>query len=276
VIRVVRTDADLELCARVARAVEGYPVALAQMREAQERLLVHSGGGYAYLVDSSVPRSAYVMVRVLPEARGRGIGSALLAAAREAGRARGFESAWGRVDAGDERSLRFAERRGFAEVSREVELHRRLVPGEGEMPDGIVELRDEHRRAAYDVAVTAIPDMVTAGDAEARSFDDWLEELSGPAAFAALEDGRVVGYATLQRHGGDRRRLEHGFTGVLPAYRRRGIATRLGAAQVAWAAAHGYDELVTTTGETNVALRRQKAKLGYEERRGAVLVRGPA
>ena len=61
---------------------------------------------------------------------------------------------------------------------------------------------------------------------------------------------------------------------VDPAHRRRGIATALGQAQIAWAAARGYEELVTTTGVTNNALRRQKARLGYEERPGSVLVRG--
>jgi GNAT superfamily N-acetyltransferase len=69
-------------------------------------------------------------------------------------------------------------------------------------------------------------------------------------------------------------RLEHGFTGVLPEHRRRGLATALGQAQIAWAAEHGYEELVTTTGVTNTALRRQKSKLGYLESEGPILVRG--
>ena len=71
------------------------------------------------------------------------------------------------------------------------------------------------------------------------------------------------------------KRLEHGFTGVRPEYRRRGIATALGDAQLAWAAERGFEELTTTTGATNAALRAQKAKLGYEERPGPILVRGP-
>jgi GNAT superfamily N-acetyltransferase len=121
-----------------------------------------------------------------------------------------------------------------------------------------------------------MPDMVTAGAAEARPFDEWVEqELSGPVGFVAIEDGAVVGYATLQSFGDDTRRLEHGFTGVRPEYRRRGIASALGEAQIAWAAAHGYEQLETSTGVTNVALRGQKAKLGYDEEPGPILVRGP-
>jgi GNAT superfamily N-acetyltransferase len=119
--------------------------------------------------------------------------------------------------------------------------------------------------------------MVTAGQAEARPYEDWVEqELDDAAvAFVALEDGRVTGYATLQSLGDDPRRLEHGFTGVLPECRRCGIATALGEAQIAWAAARGYEELFTTTGVTNTGLRRQKAKLGYLEEAGPILVRGP-
>jgi GNAT superfamily N-acetyltransferase len=216
------------------------------------------------------------MVRVLPERRRAGIGTALVEAAASGARELGYESAWGCVRAGDEDSLKFVSRRGFAEVGRDVELTRRLSPGQEAIPAGIVELGDEHRVGAYAVSVAAVPDMPTAGAAEARSFESWVEhELAGAiAAFVALERGTVVGYATLEPTG-DPKRLEHGFTGVLPEHRRRGYATALGRAQIAWAAERSYEELVTTTGVTNEALRRQKAKLGYVERDGPILVRGP-
>jgi len=275
-IRPAETEADLEFCIRVLDAVAGIPLSVEQMRPVQDRLLLHPGSGYALVNHSSVRNSAYAMVRVLPSERGRGIGSELLEAAAVSARALGTDSMWGVVQAGDEGSLRFATARGFVEVGRDVELTRRLAPGDGVVRDGIVELQQEHRLGAYAVAVAAMPDMVTAGDAEARPYDAWVEqELLGPIGFVAIEDGAVVGYATLQNLGDDSRRLEHGFTGVLPAYRQRGIATALGEAQIAWAAAHGYEELFTTTGVTNAALRRQKAKLGYAEGPGPVLVRGP-
>ena len=276
-IRSAQTEADLEFCVRILDAVDGALLAIEQMRSVQDRLLLHPDGGYALVKHSSVRGSAYSMVRVLPGERGRGIGSELVEAARAAARGLGTDSMWGVVQGGDERSLLFANARGFAEVGREVELTRRLAPGDGTVRDGIVELAEEHRGGAYAVAVAAMPDMVTAGDSEARSYDEWVEEeLSGPVGFVAIADGAVVGYATLQSFGDDMRRLEHGFTGVIPAYRRRGIATALGEAQIAWAAERGYEQLETTTGVTNTALRRQKAKLAYEERPGPILVRGAA
>jgi mycothiol synthase len=274
-IRVAGSDVDLEFCARIAGEVEETGPTVEQLRAIRERLLLHRDGGYAYVDRSSVPGSAFAMVRVRPDRRRRGIGSALVEAAAAAARELGSGSAWGWVRAGDEESLRFASVRGFREVGREVELRRRLVPGEGSVPENVVELRPEHRVGAYAVAVAAVRDMPTAGAAEARSFDDWVEEvLRARAAFAALHEGTVVGYATLQPLGDEPRRLEHGFTGVLPEHRRRGFATALGRAQIAWAAEHGYEELVTTTGVTNTPLRRQKAKLGYAELDGPILVRG--
>jgi mycothiol synthase len=274
-IRAVTDEADLELCARIVRAVEDLAPSVEQLRAAKDRLLLDPDGGYAYISHSGVPGSAYAMVRVLPERRRRGIGSGLAAAVASRARELGCVSAWGAVHAGDEDSLRFAVTRGFAEVGREVELTRRVVPGEGAMPGGIDQLGEEHRAGAYAVFVAAVPDMATAGAAEARSFEDWVEEeLAGAAvAFVAVEGGTVLGYATLQATG-EPTRLAHGFTGVLPEHRRRGLATALGRAQVAWAAEHGYEELVTDTGVSTTALRRQKAKLGYVERDGPILVRG--
>ncbi|MFL5939434.1 MAG: GNAT family N-acetyltransferase [Gaiellaceae bacterium] len=274
-IRAVQGDADLDLCARICRAVEDVAPSAEQLRAVQDRLLLDPDGGYAYVNHSSVVGSAYAMVRVLPERRGAGIGSALVEAAASAAREFGHGSAWGYVCAGDEDSLRFASTRGFAEVGRDVELTRRLVPGEGAVPAGIIELQDEHRVGAYAVSVACMPDMPTAGVAAAGPFETWVEKelADAVAAFVALERGAVVGYATFQPTG-DPRRLEHGFTGVLPEHRRRGFATALGRAQLAWAAKRGYEELVTTTGVSNTGLRRQKAKLGYVERDGPILVRG--
>ena len=275
-IRAVAGDADLELCARICSAVEDVAPTDEQLRAVQDRLLLDPDGGYAYVNHSSVVGSAYAMVRVLPERRREGIGSGLLEAAASAARELGHDSAWGYVRAGDEESLGFVSRRGFAEVGRNVELTRRLSSEAEAFPAAILELGNEHRVGAYAVSVAAVPDMPTAGPAEARSFDSWVEqELRGAvAAFVVIDRGTVVGYATLEATA-EATKLEHGFTGVLPEHRRRGFATALGRAQIAWATERGYEELVTTTGVSNTGLRRQKAKLGYVERDGPIHLRGP-
>src|SRR6266511_4298097 len=119
------TNADLDFCVRVLDAVEGTPSSVDQMRRVRDRLLLHPEGGYAYVDHSSVLGSAFAMVRVLPSARGRGIGSALVEGAADAARALGKDSMWGSLRGGDESSLGFALSRGFVEVGREVELTRR-------------------------------------------------------------------------------------------------------------------------------------------------------
>jgi GNAT superfamily N-acetyltransferase len=277
VIREPRTDADFERCVGIKNAVDpDEPVTVDELRQTRGgTLLLHEGGGYVFVARSSVADSAYVMVRVAPEARRRGIGSALLDAAREHARSLEVSSVWGRVAPHDEESLRFVLGRGFAEAGREVELVRALAPDEGPIPEGIAELADEHRAGAYAVAVECTPDMPTAGAAVARPYDEWAaEELSGPVAFVALGGDRVIGYATLRELQATPHRLEHGLTAVLRSHRGRGLAQKLKRAQISWAAAHGYLELVTTTGETNEAMRAVNLKLGYLERPSAVLVRG--
>jgi GNAT superfamily N-acetyltransferase len=141
--------------------------------------------------------------------------------------------------------------------------------------EGIAELRDEHREGAYAVAVECIPDMPLASATAARSFESWAaDQLSGPACFVALDGDAVVGYAALYAVPASPGRLEHGLTAVLRSHRGRGIATALKQAQIAWAAAHGYRELVTSTHQGNAPMRAVNLKLGYVERASAIVVSG--
>jgi GNAT superfamily N-acetyltransferase len=71
---------------------------------------------------SSIAGSLYAMARVLPEHRGRGVGTTLYEALSEHAARLGLTSLWGRIEEEDAASLRFAENRGFREVSREYEV----------------------------------------------------------------------------------------------------------------------------------------------------------
>jgi mycothiol synthase len=277
VIRQPETDADFDVCVAIKNAVDpDEPVTVEELRQTLGgALYLHDGGGYVYVAPSSVAGGAYTMVRVAPDARGRGVGSALLDVARDHARRLDRTIMWGRVAVGDDASLGFVGRRGFAQVDREVELVRELARDEGDVPEGIVELGEPHRAGAYAVAVECTPDMPTAGPAEAPPYDDWLaNQLGGPIAFVAIDGDRVVGYATLQALPATPHRLEHGLTAVLRSHRGRGLAQKLKRAQIAWAARHGYRELVTYTSELNAPMRAVNVKLGYDERPVAVVVRG--
>lgn len=276
-IRLADTAADLERCARIACAVDPEnPVTVEQLRGAPPgALLLHAGGGYAYVSPSSVPASTYAMVRVHPESRRCGVGAALLEAARGRTRALGCESLWGRVR--DEESLAFVTGRGFREVARDIVVVRKVSPGEGEVAGGVVELRDEHVRGAYEVCAEATPEVHAPLPAEARPFEEWLEhESRDPAvAFVALDGDEVVGYARLHTCGVPHR-LEHGLTAVRRSHRRRGLATALKRAQLRWAADHGYRELLTDTIESNTAMRAVNERLGYRPLPPVRIVSGAA
>jgi mycothiol synthase len=276
-IRPAGTTADLERCAEISREVDpDSPVSVETLRGAATgALLVDERGGYAYVSPSSVPASTYAMVRVRPEARGCGVGSALLEAARGRTRELGCDSLWGRV--ADDASLGFTARRGFREVARDIVVAREVEPGEGEVAPGIVELSDEHLPGAYDVCVEVIAEVHAPLPARARPFEEWLEhESRDPAvAFVALDGEAVVGYARLHTCGVPHR-LEHGLTAVRRSHRRRGLATALKRAELKWAADRGFRELRTDTVEGNVGMRAVNERLGYRALPPVVIVQGAA
>ncbi len=279
-IRRAESDADFELCARIKSAVEpGQPLTAQELREdLLARLLIHGEAGYALVKESSLVGCAYTMVRVLPEARRRGVGSALLAACSDEARELGKGSLFGRVEGDDPDSLAWVERRGFVVLSQDVEQIREL--GDERAPDpppGIVlaELCPEHLEGVYAVAVDATPDLAVGAEIAARPYEAWLAELQGRIVVVALEGERVVGFATLAPLAAQPDTLEHELTGVLRSHRRRGIAEALKREQIRWAAAAGYRRLITWTQEGNDAMRGLNLKLGYRERLASLSVKGP-
>jgi mycothiol synthase len=279
-IRRAETEADFELCARIKTAVEpGQPLTAKELRDDPlARLLVHGEAGYAIVKESSVVDCAFTMVRVLPEARRQGVGSALLAACSDEARALGKGSLYGRVEGDDTESLAWAERRGFVVLSQDVEQIRELGDEPApEPPPGVMltDLRPEHLEDVYAVAVDATPDLAVGAAIAARPYEGWLAELEGRIVVVALEGDRVVGYATLVPLAALPDTLEHELTGVLRSHRRRGIAQALKREQIRWAAAAGYRRLVTWTQEGNDAMRSLNLKLGYCERLDSLSVKGP-
>jgi GNAT superfamily N-acetyltransferase len=270
-IRVAEKRADLERCARICNAVQ--PDAPVTADQLVGTFLLHDDGGYAFVDRSVVPGSAYAMVRVQPDARGRGNGSSLLEASRAHARELDCDALWGRVR--DEESLAFVTRRGFREVTWEITVLRELRPGDGEVAPGIVEMLDEHLRGAHAVSVECVPEIAAPQEAEERPFDEWVERSRRDCAvgFVALDGDEVVGYAQLCTTGLPHR-LEHGLTAVRRTHRRRGIGSALKRAEIAWAAEHGYTELVTDMVEANAAMRGVNERLGYRPLPPTIIVEG--
>jgi GNAT superfamily N-acetyltransferase len=237
---------------------------------------------------SSIAGSLYAMARVLPEHRGQGVGTRLYEALSQHAAALGLTSLWGRIREGDTQSRRFAEKRGFREVSREYEVVLDVAEANssGDPPAGIelVSLaeRPDLEQALYDVDVEVGPDVPShEAGYEPMTFERWhATYLEGPGAMpaaciVALADGEIVGYTGLRRRGSVSPTAENMLTAVRRPWRRRGIATALKREQIARAREAGIEQIYTTNDETNVGMRGVNAHLGYRPAPTRILVSGP-
>jgi GNAT superfamily N-acetyltransferase len=227
-------------------------------------------------------------VAVLREARGSGVGSALLDSLSSWARELGYTDLMGPVKETDDVSLAWAARRGFAEIGRNsllaLDLTRTARPTV-DAPDGI-EIASWAERPGveagmYAVAREAYPDVPGQEDAEVAPFEEWLAmDMQGAgdrpeATFVALSDGEVVAYAKLSLSRARPTVAMHDMTGVRREWRGRGIARALKAAEIAWALDNGFERLETQNEERNEPIRRLNERYGYVVEPGSVTVRGP-
>jgi GNAT superfamily N-acetyltransferase len=224
-------------------------------------------------------------VRVLPSARGRGVGSALLDELQLRADALGAPMLEVEVRDDDPGSLAWIEGKGFREVGRSVRLALDLTAIEEpplDPPDRIeivtLAERPELARGLYDVACEAYPDEPGSGDVEMESFEAWLsQDMQGSgdradAVFIALESAEVAGYAKLAMSARPGFVL-HDMTGVKRSFRGRGIASALKRAEIAWAKREGFHTLETLNHELNAPIRSLNEKHGYRPSRGSVTLR---
>ena len=227
-------------------------------------------------------------VAVAPEFRRAGVGSALLDALSVWARDLGYVDLMGPVKETDDVSLAWARRRGFVEIGRNsilaLDLTRAMQPTV-HAPDGIDVVswaeRPDAAAGMYAVALEAYPDVPGEEDAEVAPFEEWLAmDMQGAgdrpeATFVALAGDDVVAYAKLSLSLARPTVAIHDMTGVLRAWRGRGIAQALKAAEIAWAMENGYERLETQNEERNEPIRRLNERYGYVVEPGSVTVRGP-
>ena len=292
-IRVAETDADLEAYVAVANAAipEDAPWLVERLRERRRRdprrrlyLLAEDNGepvACGFAAPSDAAERGFVEPRVVPRARRRGIGRALLLELADHLERVGFASAGAHVDGNDEGAIAFAHRFGFQESDRQVEQVRTIGDEPpAELPPGVtfvtIAERPELLREAYPLGVQGWADMATT-EPVTISLEDWLsDEATFPAgSYVALAGDEIVGYSGLCRLGGDPTAAEDGLTVVRRDWRRRGLATALKRAELAWAAANGIREIVTWTQTGNDAMRAANERLGYVYRRVTLNMHGP-
>jgi len=286
-VRRVESDADLEAWAAVKSGVaRDEPVTAEQLRRwpGRERLLLLAelDGKLAAcgLADrSDEPGRGFVAPRVLPDARRRGLGTALLEPLVAHVERLGLATVGTRVDARDAGSRAFAERFGFREWHRDVVQVKRIGVERTPQPLPGIEVvtiaeRPDLLERTYDLAVEAYADLAIAATLDI-SLEQWLaEEATRPdGSFVALAGDEIVAYAGLLQVGNEADVAEHGLTAVRRGRRGSGIATQLKRRQLAWAAANGVRELVTYTQTGNEAMQAVNERLGYEVRTEHVALR---
>ncbi len=232
---------------------------------------------------------AWAEIGVLDDHRRRGIGSELYR--RLSGHAAGIGKAALHVPTSAARpdAIGWLERRGFAEYerSRAVALDvpsavvRPVDPPAGIEITTLAE-RPDLLRALHAVADATSHDIPGQDEPHtAGTFEEFVAyDIEGPhtrldAIFLALAGDEVAGYASLGFPGAYPTVAWHDMTGVMPAYRGRGIAGALKRATVAWAAANGFVTLETENNVENAPMRAINLALGYQPQPDQIIMRGP-
>lgn len=280
----VRTAADAE---RTPPRIENLRHSLARARNTF--LIAREGEhpvacGFVWTDLPAAHAEAHMVV--VPDSRGRGIGSAFLAELGALAREDGKTELEGEARADDDASRAFLEHRAYRVVGGEQWVSLDLAVADEvapELPPGISIVTRAERPDLTD-ALFAVAQEGTAdipGFPGPTTYEQFRSiEIERPTRrpeyfFIALAGEEPVGYATLDDFGND---AHNGLTAVRRAWRRRGVATALKRAQIAAAKRAGFRRLVTGSEERNVAMRSLNAKLGYrpEPSLNTVVFRGPA
>lgn len=234
------------------------------------------------------PAAALALLTVLPQYRGRGVGTALYGVASSWCAERALDLIDAPVPEDEPESLAFAARRGFREVERNgrmlLDLRALEVP-QLDPPAGIEIVtwaeRPDLTHGIYEVACEAYADVPDDRGSVMEPIDDWLaHDMQGSgdrpdATFVAIAGDDVVGYAKFSLTAAQPKTAHHDMTGVKREWRRRGVAGALKRAQIVWAKENGYEMLATQNELRNEPIRRLNERLGYRPAPGRVTVRGP-
>ncbi len=233
-LTVCATDDEYEAWRAVRLAVEPgsrtHSLEELRAKDASDRLLLLAleeghvvGCGLADRAETA--GAGFVVPRVLPEHRRRGVGSALLRALAEHCSELHLSTMSAGVD--DEGSLAFAAQFGFVEVHREVEQVRAVgdEPAPPAPPAGIEVIDASQRPDLWGACFETFGKEVLADFALYTpleiSAEQWDLDWGGDPMWLALLDDDVVGCAGLSRDTDRPERAENALTAVSRAWRGR-------------------------------------------------------
>ena len=256
-----------------------------------ERLLAEVGDrpvGYAVFghMDWCADPSVWVvLVKVVPEARRRGIGLALHRAVEGAADAAAIPTFFAEIREDEESGAAFAERLGYQRIGEEFESWLELASDDerssapavarrrrGLRIETLAELRQsdpdwfERFRRLYADLEADIPapfptQAVPTVTFRARHVD--APNVLNDGVFIALDGSDWIGLTELMAIDREPRWLQQELTGVLSAYRRRGVATWLKEVALDWAYRGGYERIRTSNSSLNVGMLAVNERLGF-------------
>lgn len=227
----------------------------------------------------SEARAGELWVAVAADCRGRGIGSALFAAAWTHLCDLGAQTVqtWSETDVGKH----FLRARGFrelrqerisavdprlADVSRLADLEAaKQAEGFSVLPLGEVLDRARDVFAVYMVGEADAPGLFAEDNI---AFEEWeRERLASPSldhegSFVVVHDERPVAIAFMEVDR-ESRRATNDMTATLPEFRRRGLARLAKLASIRWAAELGLTSILTSNDRENPAMLALNDELGY-------------
>ncbi|THA27149.1 GNAT family N-acetyltransferase [Streptomyces sp. RKND-216] len=226
-------------------------------------------------VESAEPGHGFLLTEVRPDARGRGAGQVLTAAAETRLASLGVTAVHSRV-ADDGCSPGFAERRGYLRGGPvrylALDLAEAVLPEpRAPLPPG-TELRTAAAftgdlRPLYEADVECVADEPGDMVVAPVPFEDWLllnwarPDFDADLTTVALVDGAVAAYSVAQVDGRDR--YWSGMTGTRRAFRGRGLARLAKTASLRRARAAGYRHAFTGNDADNRPMLAVNARLGY-------------
>ena len=243
-------------------------------------------GGFCQWPETFKEGEYSLMGGVMPEYRGKGIGSALFSIVMD--RLIGLRASLVRSHSRADRevSIRFLEKRGFMEFMRERDweldvatfdsspyrdLIRRLKE-EGIAIHSLAELvgDPDRNRKLYDLVHELLADTRMAHIHQKLPFDKWVnrslnrEDIPFEGYFVAIDGGAYVGKTHFETEESDDTLLTK-LTGVLKSHRRRGIAVALKVASIEWARKQGHSRILTDNESNNTPVLALNERLGFKK-----------
>jgi GNAT superfamily N-acetyltransferase len=271
----------------VAWSSATYPGGVRFLARLDGRAVGAGNAGRMYVYPPDHP-DWWLELTVLPEARGRGAGTGLLAAIVAAARDAGKQGLQGPTWEHRPEGQAFLANRGFIEHERAkaVRLDLADAPPATAVPAGIrlvtLAERPDLVVGVHRVAEETFPDIPSAdeparaGDlAEFRARDVDRPGIRLDGFQVALAGEEVIGYASVIVERARPSIGIHDMTAVRRGWRGNGVATALKLATIDWARRAGLEALETGNDVENGPMRAVNARLGYRPLPDIVFMRGP-